>query len=312
MLDTFADVDFMPISKDTDFTKYDIVVSGFGGLGSFTSTDVLKALYAIGRANKFIVLLEDWRCPKAIVKGLTSTYNKGYDSFLKNDFNKSLSDGSKFYNGVSNGAIDPETTWRGIEKIVANISSCKFLIPAFDWGDKGVVAKILGTAPENILYFDQTPYVIEQQNIIDVAYDKARMKKFVYCGLTNQDSWLKKRGITDCTDRFGHTPYVKLPDEAAVNNKHHEYLGVAIPEYYHSGSGWFRIRYIYGAMAKNVFMLSENDANALGIKMINNFDTYTDEQIEAIAMQTYDVVKQHIPTKEQTCSNLRKQFEDAI
>ncbi len=311
MMKTFADVDFMPVSKETDFSKYDIVVSGFGGLGSFTSTDVLKALYAIGKAAKPVVLLEDWRCPKAIATGLKSTYAKGYASFLEKDFNKSLSDGSKFYNGVEDGSIEPEVVWQGIEKIIAHPEDIKFLIPAFSWGDKGIVAKIVGTKPENILYFDQTPYVMEQQNMQDVPYDSSRMKKFVYCGLTNQDSWLKKRGIKDCTDCFGHKPYEKLPDEAAVNHKHSEYLGVVVPEYYHSGSGWFRVRYIYGAMAKNVFMISENDAGALGVPILKGFNNYSDSEIEAAAMETYEAVKKYIPTKEQTCKNLEEQFTNA-
>lgn len=307
MLKTFAEVDHIPVTKDTDFSQYDIVVSGFGGLNSFTSGSVLRALYAIGKAKKFIVFLEDWRCPKAVATALKATYADGYDNFLKKQFNKQLSNGTYFYDGVENGLIDPKTTWLGIEKIVKNIKSCKFLIPAFNWGDKKIVADILGTDAENILHFDQTPYVIEQQEIIDVPYDGNRKKKFIYCGLTNQDSWLKKRGISNCTDRFGHSPYEKLPDEAAVNHKHSEYLGVAIPEYYHSGSGWFRVRYIYGAMAKNVFMLSENDANAIGIKMINDFDAISDEQIKDVAMSIYETVKKWIPTKEETCNNLKNQ-----
>jgi hypothetical protein len=38
-----------------------------------------------------------------------------------------------------------------------------------------------------------------------------------------------------------------------------------VPEYPHSGSGWFRIRYIYAALQKSIIITSYNDLKALGL-----------------------------------------------
>lgn len=312
MLRTFANVDFIPIQKDTNFSQYDISVVGLGTLGSFTYSDVLKALYVIGKANNVVIFLEDWKCPKHIATALTKLYNDGFENFVNKTFNKVLSSGDYFYTGISDGIIDAETVWLGIEKVVTQSITNKYLIPAFNWGDKSIVANILNTKTENILYFDQTPFLIEQYDIKDCEYNSNRHKKFLYCGLSNQDSWLKKRGIKDITDCFGHSPYEKLPSESDVNDKHHEYLGIAIPEYYHSGSGWFRIRYIYSAMAKNICMISDNDAKALGIKSINSFDNISDEEIKNVAMAIYEAVKQYIPTKDEACNALQLKFEALV
>lgn len=309
MLKSFADVDFMPISRDVDFDAYDFVVSGFGAIGSFNYTDTLAALYAIGKVKQPIVYLEDWRCPNAVANGLKSTYNKGYDEFVKKVFNKTLSSGVKFYHNTEK--IDPEIVWRGIEKTIKDSHSCKFIIPAFSWGNKDIVADILNTDHGNILWFDETPYAIEQQNIKDVPYDPNRTKRFFYCGLTNQDSWLKKNGIKDITDCFGHSPYPKIPSEAEVNMKHNEYLGIAIPEYNHAGSGWLRFRYIYGAMSKNVFFISKKDADALGIESIVDLNCDS-RHIQDVAMATYEAIKKHIPTKEQANELLKDQFKKLI
>ena len=311
MLKTFADVDFMPATNSIDYSQYDAVIVGFGAMGSSTYPYLLQALYAIGKNDNCIIYLEDWKCPKSITSGLKSTYERGYDTFVKKVFNKSWSNGAKFYMGTD-GKIDPETVWHGVEKAYTQAKSCKYLIPAFEWGDKKIVSDYLGTPRDNLLWFDETPYFIEQQDVKDMPYNPDRKRRFFYCGLSNQDSWLKKQKVMELTDCFGPSPYEKIATEAEVNQKHNEYLGIAIPEYYHAGSGWLRFRYIYGAMAKNVFMIGEKDANALGVTPVKQFDSLTDQQLEEIAMSTYEAVKKHIPTKEDACLKLKQQFNDAL
>ena len=311
MLSTFADVDFNDVSNIVDFSKYDAIIVGVGTIGSPTYPYLMNALYSIGKSDKCILYLEDWKCPKFIKKDFASLLSKGYEAFIEKTYNKAWSGGAKFYK-FTDGTLDPKMMWRGIEKIVNDLSSFKFIIPAFNWGDKSIVSNILGVNVEDILHFDQTPYLIEKHNIQDVPYKHGRLKKFLYCGLSNQDTWLKKQGIKDITDCFGHSPYEKLDTEDDVNAKHSEYLGIAIPEYYHSGSGWFRMRYIYSAMAKNICYASANDAKALGIKTLQSFDGIADDELEAIAIDTYNAIKKYIPSKEEEVARLKLQFERAI
>ena len=309
---TFADVDFALATKDANIEQYDYVVSGFGSIGSFNYPFVLQALYAVGKAKKPIVYLEDWRCPTAIAKGLRTCYEKGYDNFLKTVYNKTLSTGDRFYRNIEQSRIDPETVWLGIEKIIAHPEDCHFIFLGFNWGNKQIVADILRTKVENLLWFEETPYLIEQLNMQDIPYDGNRAKKFFYCGLTNQDRWLKKSGIFELTDCFGPSPYEKIPSESLVIKKHSEYLGIAIPEYEHAGSGWLRFRYTFGAMSKNVFYVCEKDANALGITSVKSFDDYSAAELEEIAMSTYKTIMKWTPTKEESHAQLKKQFEAIV
>lgn len=311
VLKTFADVDFMPADKNTDYDKYDVVISGYGAMGGPAYPYLLQALYAIGKSDRAIVFFEDWKGPLASSEGLKSTYERGYDRFVEKVFNKKWGNGTRFYKGTD-GAIDPETTWRGIEKLYKQPRECMYLILAFDWGDKHIVSDYLNIPYEHLLWYDESPYFIEDWGIKDMPYNPNRKRKFFYAGLTNQDAWLKKQNIFDLTDCFGPPPYEKIPTEAGVNQKHNEYLGNAIPEYYHGGCGWQRLRYIYGAMAKNVFMLGDRDAKALGITPVPRIDDFTDKELEENAMHTYETIKKYIPTKEAVCEHLKGQIENAV
>ncbi len=311
MMRTFADVDFKPASSDVNIDSYDFSIVGFGALGSSTYPNMMQALNAIGRARKCVVYLEDWKTPRAVVNEVARIYNKGYDTFLAKTFNKAWSDGARFYKGTD-GDLDPELSWHGLERLMNSKHELMYLIPAFSWGDKSIVTDVLGVNASQLMWFDETPWFIEQQGVKDIPYNPDRAKRFFYCGLSNQDSWLKKNGIKDKTDCWGCKPYDKIETEAEVNQKHNEYLGIAIPEYYHAGSGWLRFRYIYGAFSKNVFMIGDKDAKALGITPVKDFDAHTDSELEDIAMATYEAVKSKIPEKQDAIGNLRSQLEKIL
>ena len=317
-LSSFSTVDMCMVDKDIAFDDYDIVVSGFGSMGSFTYPYVLGALYAIGRAKHPIVYLEDWKCTSAISGGLASIYKAGYDNFLETVYNKQINgknpDGTskKIYFYKIDG-LDPETVWTGIERMIGKSKTCQFLMLGFNWGDKKIFSDLINADVKNLFWFDESQYIIKKFNIQDVPYDPNRMKKFFCAGLSIQDKWLKKMGIKDITDCFGMPPYPRLPNEIEVNKKHHEYLGLAVPEYKHAGSGWSRLRYIYGAMAKNIFMLGDKDAEALGIERVRNFDDYSADQLKDIAMHTYETIKKYMPTSiDESNEWLKSHIDDAI
>lgn len=304
MLKTFADVDFSRIDNNTNFDAYDLCVVGLGSIGSFNYADVMNAFYILGKTSKCVMFLEDWRIPKTVA-ALKTTFEKGYDEFLNKTFNKKLRDGTRFYHGTD--WLDPEVCWKGIDKLANHADEVHFLMPGFAWGDKKIVADILNTKLENVHWFDQTPILMEIYDIKDIPFNPNRNKKYLYCGLSNQDQWLKKCGISEITDRFGHSPYEKLESETDVNQKHNEYFGIAVPRYYHAGSGWFRMRYIYSAMAKNVMYIADEDAQALGIPSLKTLDVDI-SIIEKTANDIYSKVKSYIPTKEESISHLKDEL----
>lgn len=79
------------------------------------------------------------------------------------------------------------------------------------------------------------------------------------------------------------------------------------PAYYYAGSGWWRLRYVLGAAAKNVFFLDEPDAEALGIECVKDLASDPD-YVKKVALDTAKQIQSYIPTYEQACKSLEKQL----
>jgi len=268
-----------------DLSKYDLSIVGIGAFGSNNySGDILNALYAINKSKRVLILHEDWK-----IHHTMNSFSKMLDDeILQKTLSKRWSSGQSFYGGVDDEKFDKEV----IREEIKNINNGKYdsLIPAFDWGDKTIVRNIVKS--NKIYNIDHTPYVLENWQIPEVAPIVKKHKKHMLASLVDHRSWVRKQKLNWQVDYFGAKSIKEsqpLTSELAVFNKCNEYISILCPEYPHSGSGWFRSRYIYSAISKSILFCSHNDSKALGLehKNVEQMDfieigKYANTQSEAI------------------------------
>ena len=262
-------VDRKKVKWGDDLSDYDLAIVGMGTFGSNNySGDIFNAIYVLSKAKKSCVFYEDWK-----INGNMKSYSKMLESGeLEKAVAKKWSNGNYFYGGVDNPNFNLEIA----KSVIHNLTLGWYdaLIPAFDWGNKDIVRKI--SKSKNIYNVDLSPYVVRNWNInVKPDYNLRKEKKYMLASLVDHRSWVKKQGLLWETVYYGAKSIkdsIKLDTETDVYNECGKYWGILCPEYPHSGSGWFRIRYIYSALQRSIIKTSLNDLKALDIpyKFIEN------------------------------------------
>lgn len=254
-------VDRKEIKPGDDLSEYELTIVGLSPIGSPNSNKyIIGALYSIYSSKKVILFYEDWQIKEVIRNFQLMITNNRFENRIKNKW----SNGTYFYRNVDNDLFNINKT----KETMQNIIKGKYdsLIPAFDWGDKDIVRKIIKS--KNIYNLDLTPYVLDNWNINLKPETQQKEKKYMLASLVDHSSWVKNKQFNWKTVYYGTKSIkdsIKLKTETDVYNECGKYWGILCPEYPHSGSGWFRIRYIYAALQKSIIITSYNDLKALGL-----------------------------------------------
>lgn len=290
------DVTRRNVAWGEDLSEFDLIIVGIAAFGSSTAANIINALYVFTQDKPILILHEDWK-----IHHTMSSYRSAImcdDEKFKKDLFKKWSSGSYFYEGVDNINFDINK----IKPILQTIIDGKYprLVPKFKWGDKKIIADILNIKDENDIYgIDLTPYVLEAENIQPLGPVKKEMK-YMLATLADHRPWVKKLKLKYDVDYFGCKSLKAeiLKSEYAVYEKSNSYYGVLCPKYNQSGSGWFRMRYIYAAYNKNLIVMDEKDAAAIGIesKKLEDFDNIHDLE-KYIELQSVAILA-HMTDKE--------------
>lgn len=287
-------VDRKKIKWGEDLSEYDLAIVGMGCFGSNNySGDIFNSIYALQQIPNSLVFYEDWKI-ESNISSFNGMLKKG---ILEKAVAKKWSNGDYFYGGVDNPNFDIEAC----KQVLLNLSNGFYdaLIPAFDWGNKDIVRKIIKS--KNIYNLDLTPYVIENWEINIKPEPQEKKKEYMLASLVDHSRWVKKSGVRWKVIYYGAKSIkdsIKLDSETDVYNECGKYWGILCPEYPHSGSGWFRIRYIYSALQRSIIYASLNDLMALGItwKRLENLSDdelieYANEQRKAIFAHSWNKEK---------------------
>jgi hypothetical protein len=270
------------VTHGEDLTEFDLVIVGLGQFGSMNySGEIMNALYAIGAAPKVLVLHEDWKI-ESTMGGLLKARGQ-----IAQMAQKVWSNGSRFYGGTDHAKFDPEVIEHVVGEVLAGAYPC--MVPAFDWGDKSILHRVLGT--NNVFNMDLTPYVLDGYGIT-AQNTSTKSRTHMLASLGDFRSWVKRNKLTWPVSYFGCTAIpgsVKLDSELDVFNECGKHWSILCPEYGTAGSGWFRIRYIYSALQGCTIHGSDKDLLALGIEPrfaeeLSDLElqNYADEQRTAI------------------------------
>jgi len=261
-----------------DLSQYDMAIVGVGCFGSNNySGDIFNSLYALHKIPNALVFYEDWKIDSNM-KSFSGMLKSGA---LEKSVSKKWSNGDYFYGGVDNPNFDINIA----KKVIQNLNDGFYdaLIPAFDWGNKDIVRKIIKS--KNIYNIDLSPYVVENWNLDLRPETQEKKKAYMLASLVDHRRWVKKMQLTWPVVYYGAKSIkdsIKLETETDVYNECGKYRVILCPEYPHSGSGWFRIRYIYAALHRSIILTSLNDLKALGITY-KSIERLSDKELDEYA-----------------------------
>jgi hypothetical protein len=272
-------VDRKSVEWGDDLSSYDLAIVGIGQFGSLNySGAIFKSMWPLAAAKKVLVFHEDWKIGGTVNSFTKALEQETYQKML----DKRFADGKVFYGGTDNPLFDAEQCKAVMQKLVNG--EFPALIPAFDWGNKQLVRDIIKS--KDIYNVDLTPYVLEHYGIdpnTTQIYPE-KQKKHMLASLVDHTAWVKRNKFSWSVDFFGAKSMKdssQLESERDVFDKCAEYWSILCPEYPHSGSGWFRIRYIYSAINKSILIASKNDLDALEIPKLDI------EQMDDITLRDY-------------------------
>ena len=268
------------VSPNDDISEFDFVIVGIGSLGSPNYSNMLNAIDVIFRAKKVLIFHEDWKI-EGTMKSLKSSKSKINELLLKK-----WSSGEYFYtNADLHNADELAITF---DEILAG--KYPVLVPGFKWGNKQIIADILNVPLNFVNSIDLSPYVLEMI-YKDVCYSNRnlipndRIKGYMLASLSDSRTWVKKQKFTYPVHYFGckaiNAPI--LNDETEVFEMMNQYQGVLCPSYPQAGSGWFRMRFVYSALNKNLMIMDKADAEALNCTFISKMEDYSDVQCQDLS-----------------------------
>lgn len=290
-----------------DLSKYDMAIVGVGCFGSNNySGDIFNSLYALYKIPNALVFYEDWK----IDSNMKSFSNMLKPGELEKSIAKKWSNGSYFYGGVDNPNFDINIAKEVIENLHNGFYDA--LIPAFDWGNKDIVRKIIKS--KNIYNLDLSPYVLENWNIDLRPEPQEKRKAYMLASLVDHRGWVKKMQLSWPVVYYGAKSIkdsIKLETETDVYNECGKYRVILCPEYPHSGSGWFRIRYVYSALQKSIILTSYNDLRALGISY-KHIESLSDSELDEYALEQRKAIFKYAWNKEKFDNKIKQIVDGKI
>lgn len=150
-------------------------------------------------------------------------------------------------------------------------------VPKFtNWGDMGIIESKMPTSP-HVWTVDPTPLMADTLAAFR-PIAKPKKRAWTLAAIMNHTNWLDKLQlqwpVTHVGPRAVDTPRI---DELGVLNLCAQNWGVLAPIYPHTGSGWWRTRFVYAAVAESVLYCGAGDAAAL-----STWYDYTTSAIEAL------------------------------
>ena len=294
-------VDRKKIQWGEDLSEYDIAIVGVGCFGSNNySGDIFNSLYALHKIPNSLVFYEDWKI-ESNMKSFKGMLKSGV---LEKSIAKKWSNGKHFYGGVDNPDFDVDIAKEIIQKLSNGFYDA--LIPAFDWGNKDIVRKIIKS--KNIYNLDLSPYVLENWNVNLRPEPQEKKKAYMLASLVDHRRWVKKMGLTWPVVYYGAKSIkdsIKLDTETDVYNECGKYRVILCPEYPHSGSGWFRIRYVYSALQKSIILTSLNDLKALGLPY-KHIESLSDNELDEYALQQRQAIFKQAWNKDKFDSRIKE------
>jgi len=294
-------VDRRVVTFGEDLSKYDLAIVGLGALGSLNYAGTqFGSIWAVHASERVLCFHEDWKIHSTIDS--YKSIESALDVIKLKD--RQFSDNTPVYKELSHSSFtndldaNLEVVVNTYKKIVNGDYAC--LVPNFDWGNKTLIHDILNTT--DVYHVDLTPYVIEHYRIgqSNSLFDLPTEKKDAYmlASLGDHRPWVRKQKLNWDVSYYGSNKAFKtLATETDVFEMCKEYKGILCPKYVHAGSGWFRMRWVYAALADSVVLADDADHEALGVPK-RSIEAMSDKEYKAYQKEQSDAIKSFMWTKD--------------
>lgn len=284
--------------SEEDFSMYDKAIICVGPITSSNCSKGLGALKALSRIKECVVFYDDWK-----LKEIHGSW-KAVLKIGKKQFHKKWGNGMSFY---QNTEEDIEKNEEELLSIINELATTgrkewKVLCPMFEWGNKEIIFEqknIAYLTKDNFNFIDPTSAVID---INIVTEDTKKRNEWCIASIADHTPWIKKQHLKWDVKYYGcrKLKCERLKTEEDVFNKYKESYGVLSPEYPQSGSGWFRARYIYAALAGSILWCGKKDAKALGIAYEMEpqlVEIHSEEELRELNRKQYETIIVHVKDK---------------
>ena len=241
-----------------DLSKYDSVIVFIMSLLSVTTSYALGALWALATREDAVIVIDDWQVETMINQFKTAARRP--DHYLYS---------STVLSAVKRPGVDlirkrgklRTTIFNVVEALSKTWEPHPVLAPVFPWGD----IEKLRLPTKRPIAFDPSPVV--QLNLLAVHHvpDSRREKRWVLASLFDQRRWLESQAFSWPVTVYGQPKHgnERLP-EPEVIKRYGSLWGVLSHPYGHTGSGWWRQRFLHALHTGAVMYGDEAELGQIG------------------------------------------------
>lgn len=180
--------------------------------------------------------------------------------------------------------------------------------PMYAWGDRTLVRKRVPKALGPIEALDPSPTIYGALAQHDPLPPDEKKREWVLGALMPHDAWVDKGTWSWPVSFVGSKKMVRakngdrLKTEGEVIQRYNEHWGILSPPYNHSGSGWWRSRFMYSARVRSVLLCDKGEGDPLGAPYkikARDVEVMTTAQLAQLAEDQAQALRAWMPPVEQ-------------
>jgi len=193
--------------------------------------------------------------------------------------------------------------------------------PMYGFGDRSLVRKRMPKDMGAIEALDPSPTIYELLNEVAPAAPETKKRGWVLGALMPHDTWLDKKTISWPVEIVGSRKLVRerggqrFDTEKEVLEFYNQHWGIMSPPYMHSGSGWWRSRFMYAARVGSILLTEKGEANGLGSAYnvtLAQVEKMSDEELKATADAQAQALRAFMPTYQSFAEHCVRIVERAV
>jgi hypothetical protein len=277
------------VTPGEDLSQYDLAIITVGPPKSLTARYLPGSAWAFLKAKRVILACDDWSIEAA--KGNAESTLRCMERFWP------------WYNDRGKWNDEDKSNVVKMIELLLTPHELRMLAPMFPWGDHKILER--HTFPVKVVAWDPTPFVrIPHVSHIEL---NQRDRQWVLASLQGEPklgalSWPVRRvGNKRAGEQY--IPETEVLELYQLN------WGVLCPPYKIAGSGWWRVRYHWSAICKNVLWSHLLDRTWMGEAYqhgARDFEEMTDDQLKATAQAQHDWFFANAAPLQETLDNLRE------
>lgn len=252
-----AEVHHRRVEPNEDLTGYDVALIGLVPPNSIAARYMYTAFDVIARAKAsgcgLLFYVDDWRF-YAVPHGVRVVANNPV---------RRLKESAIFDKLWHRDWALSDEGWPVICRILETLRDNRWpttLVPQFTWGDDELMPEL---PTQRQVHLD--PSVFARQYDIPLSLEENRRRAWVLGTFSDQRDWQDSLGLTWETDYIGtrRSKAERRLKEPELVKLYGQAWGVLAAPYGHSGSGWWRNRFVYSATGQSVLYSDEREVKGL-------------------------------------------------